>query len=159
MTTGADKEVVAQTDKRTAPDQGDFLVATKAIILRADGHMLTMRRSITAPTNPLGWDLPGGILELDEEADQGIIRETKEETNLEIEPPQAFHAIARPNNIGEHWVNIYYVANATSEEVTLSFEHDEFQWVMPETFGELRGSMRNKEAVAHFVALRAAGKI
>ncbi len=159
MTTSANEEMRQTPHLHAKSEPGAFLVATKAIVLRDDGKMLTMRRSNTAPTNPLGWDLPGGILEFDEEADQGIIRETKEETGLDIKNPRTFHAIARPNNIGEQWVNIYYVAEIASEDVVLSFEHDEFKWILPEEFGALRGSMRNKEAVAYFVLQRKAGKI
>ena len=136
-----------------------FLVATKAIVMRGDGKMLTMRRTETAPTNPLGWDLPGGILEFAEEAEAGIRRETKEETGLTIANVRVFHAIARPNSIGEHWVNVYYAAEAASENVMLSFEHSDFQWILPEEFEALPGSQRNKEAVAYFIALRDNGKI
>ena len=135
-----------------------FLVATKAIILW-DGKMLTMLRGKDAPTNPLGWDLPGGILDHGEEADKGVIRETKEETDLDIVSPRVFHAIARANTMGEHWTTIYYVAHAPSSDVQISWEHDEFKWITPEEYQALPGSTRSKEAVAYYIQLRDAGKI
>ncbi len=142
----------------TVLDAKVFLVATKAVVLRG-GKMLTMLRGKDAPTNPLGWDLPGGILEFGEEAQEGIIRETKEETGLDIENPRVFHAIARPNTLGEHWVNIYYVTETESEHITLSFEHDDFKWILPEEFQALEASKRNKEAVSYYMHLRDIGKI
>ncbi len=136
-----------------------FLVATKAVILRPDGKMLTLLRGQDAPTNPLGWDLPGGILDHGEEADKGAIRETKEETGLDIMSPRVFHAIARINQLGEHWTTVYYVAAAPEGDVHISWEHDEYKWIMPEAFEALPGSTRTKEAVGYFVDLRKAGKI
>ncbi len=136
-----------------------FLVSTKAVVVRHDGKMLAMLRGKNAPTNPLGWDLPGGILDHGEEADSGIIRETKEETGLDIESPRVFHAIARVNQLGEHWTIIYFIAHATSEDVKISWEHDEYKWIEPEELKTLPGSTRNKEAVAYFIQLRDAGKI
>lgn len=136
-----------------------FLVATKAVVLRADGKMLVMLRGKDAPTNPLGWDLPGGILDHGEEADRGVIRETKEETGLDIETPRVFYAIARINNIGEHWTTIYYVAPAPETDIQISWEHDEFKWIRPEELAEMPGSSRNKEAVAYFISLRDSGKL
>ncbi len=136
-----------------------FLLATKAIVLRQDGKILTMLRGAGAPTNSLGWDLPGGILDHGEGADTGIIRETKEETGLDLVAPRVFHAIARINHIGEHWTTIYYVANAPSHNVMISWEHDEYKWIIPEEFESMQGSTRTKEAVAYFIELRNAGKI
>lgn len=136
-----------------------FLVATKAVVLRPDGTMLVMLRGKDAPTNPLGWDLPGGILDHGEEADAGIIRETNEETGLDILAPRVFHAIARINNLGEHWTTIYFVASAPETDVHISWEHDEFKWIKPEELADMPGSSRNKEAVRYFISLRDAGKL
>ena len=37
------------------------------------------------------WCVPGGALELGEEPEDGLFREVKEETNLDIEDPELFH--------------------------------------------------------------------
>lgn len=164
MTTSNGEEIVRSVDSNvmsaaTPASEGVFLVATKAVVLRKDGKMLTMLRGQNAPTNALKWDLPGGILEHGEEADKGVIRETKEETGLDIVAPRVFHAIARANRIGEHWTTIFSVAHVDTNDVTLSWEHDEFKWILPEEFDTMDASKRNKEAVAYFIALRDAGKI
>ena len=136
-----------------------FLVATKLVLLRADGRMLVMLRGKEAPTNPLGWDLPGGILEYGEGAEECIVRETREETSIDIGSARVFHAIARANKLGEHWTTVFYVADAPSEEVKISWEHDEFKWISPEELEALPGSQRNKDAVIYFMQLRKEGKI
>src|SRR3989338_11564106 len=104
-----------QAEVYTDDDKQVFFVATKAVILREDGKMLTLLRGKDAPTNPLGWDLPGGVLEHGEEADYGVMRETKDETGLDIMAPRVFHAIARANQLGEYWMTIYFFAYAASD--------------------------------------------
>lgn len=70
-------------------------VVMKAILYREDGRLLALRRSKTAPIRPLEWDLPGGELELGEDANEGILREIKEETALPVEDLQPLHIISR----------------------------------------------------------------
>jgi len=41
-----------------------------------------MRRTETAPSNPLKWDLPGGDVEYGEDPKKAILREIKEETGF-----------------------------------------------------------------------------
>jgi len=136
-----------------------YFVAGKAIVLDADGRMLTMLRGASAPTNPLHWDLPGGILEYGEDIAECVIRETREETGVEIDMPRAFHAVSRKNAIGEFWTTIYFIAHARTQEVTLSWEHDEWRWVFPEEFLALTIPQRQRETVERFIELRDKGKI
>ena len=137
----------------------NYFVAAKAIILDDTGLMLTMLRGKTAPTNPLNWDLPGGILEYGEDLIECMVRETREEANIEIDTPHIFHAISRMNSIGEFWTTVYGAARARTQEVTLSWEHDEHQWVSPEEFLNLDASRRIKETVERYIELRDKGKI
>jgi len=138
----------------------NYFVAAKAIVLDDDGLMLTMLRGETAPTNPLHWDLPGGILEYGEDLLDCMVRETQEEAGIEIDTPHIFHAIARMNSIGEFWTTIYAAAHARSGEVHLSWEHNEYKWVSPEEFITLEASsQRIRETVERFIELRDKGKI
>ncbi|HWP61256.1 MAG TPA: NUDIX domain-containing protein, partial [Candidatus Paceibacterota bacterium] len=94
-----------------------------------------------------------------EEADSGIARETMEEAGIEVEAPRVFHVISRTNPLDEFWTTIYYVARARTDTVTLSYEHDTYQWVTIEEFLALQGASRNNEAVARYVALHKAGRV
>ena len=101
---------------------------------------MAIRRTETAPTRPLCWDLPGGDLEFGEDPMQGIIRETKEEVGLNFEYLELWDIAAIVVPEGDFWVTIAYKAKYDSGEVKLSYEHDEFKWVTPEEFLQLKSS-------------------
>jgi 8-oxo-dGTP diphosphatase len=56
-----------------------FTIGTFAVILNEEGHvLLSHRRDMDA------WNLPGGGLEPEEMPDEGVCREVREETGLEV---------------------------------------------------------------------------
>jgi len=109
-------------------------ITQKVIVQNKEGKILVMRRTETAPSRPLGWDIPGGSLQFGEDPMEGIIRETKEEAGIVIQDvkPVDVSSVLNPDN--EYWVRIGYVAQTTSEIVTLSFEHDQYKWVTKKEF-------------------------
>lgn len=68
------------------------LPTVDAIIKKNDKIVLIERKN-----PPFGWALPGGFVEYGESLEQAIIREVKEETNLEIETLKQFHTYSAPN--------------------------------------------------------------
>jgi 8-oxo-dGTP diphosphatase len=56
-------------------------VSVAAAIINDDGRFLAIRRADNGR-----WEPPGGVLELHESIEQGLIREVAEETGLRIEP-------------------------------------------------------------------------
>lgn len=125
-------------------------VSQKAIIFREDGKILTMRRTKTAPSRPLHWDLPGGDLDFGENVREGILREIKEEVGLEVQDLTLLDVISAINDNGEFWVTVGYTAKAKTMKVVLSYEHDDFKWVTPDEFQELKASPKNKKFVEIF---------
>lgn len=130
-------------------------VSQKAVIFREDGKILTMRRTKTAPSRPLHWDLPGGDLDFGENVREGILREIKEEAGLEVEDLALLDVISAVNDNGEFWVTVGYTAKAKTIDVTLSYEHDDFKWITPDEFRELKASPKNKQFVETFKLLQA----
>lgn len=113
-------------------------VVTKAILARPDGDVLLLRRSATDPRRPLQWDFPGGNLGPGELYDDAVVRETREETGLEIAPGSLQLAnggsdcFVHPET-GEatNYVWLFYVGRVESDTVALSREHDQMAWVKP----------------------------
>ena len=106
-------------------------VAGRALIIRADGRILLIRRSIESSTNPGLWELPGGKLSYGEALPDTLTREVAEETGLVIEPGPVVH-------IGHREVRGFWVTEVTfrcfspGRNVQISEEHDDFGWFAQE---------------------------
>lgn len=105
-------------------------VAQKALIWSASRtKFLMLLRGKTAPTGPLTWDFPGGDVERGENLEEGILREIKEETGITVTNiNQDFSYLNDPDGTGDMWLTIFYEAQAESENIVISWEHDEYRW-------------------------------
>ncbi len=123
-------------------------VAQKAVIFNSEGKFLTIRRSLTHRTDPGGWDLPGGDLEFGEDPITGALREIREETGLAaIRNFVPFDVEAHIAENQEFWVTIAYHGNIEENQISLSNEHDDFQWVTISEFLELKSSPKLRRFV------------
>jgi len=127
-------------------------VSQKALIFNSRGEVLVLFRTETAPTRPNAWDLPGGELEFGEKPAEGMIREIQEEAGLAVEAVRVFHIESSVSPENEFWVLITYAAQAISEAVTLSYEHNQFKWVTPSEFMMMSTSDRQKRALEIYLA-------
>ncbi|MBI4120705.1 MAG: NUDIX hydrolase [Parcubacteria group bacterium] len=126
-------------------------IAQKAILFDENGKILTIRRTETAPSRPLYWDLPGGVVEFGENLKEDIAREIREETGLEVEDVSVFDAASGLNDIHEFWVTICYTARPIAAKIVLSYEHDDFMWVTPQEFTKMKISPRHRAFVERFI--------
>ncbi|MFJ3643329.1 NUDIX hydrolase [Streptomyces sp. NPDC090108] len=69
---------MSQPQEATAPPLHSVSVA--GVVVREDGRLLAIRRADNG-----NWELPGGILELDETPEAGVAREVLEETGIHVE--------------------------------------------------------------------------
>ncbi len=83
----------------TSGSLAHFRIAVYALIFNQENILLALRRDID------WWNLPGGGLELGETVEEGICREVREETGLEVEV--------------EHLVGVY--SKPQKQEVVLTF--------------------------------------
>ena len=120
-----------------------FAVTQKAVIQNDEGKILAIFRTETAPSRPNTWDLPGGEVDFGESPQDGIRREIKEETGLEVEDVRPFDTEVHlfPEE-GVYWLTIAYKCKASSNNVVLSWEHNNYKWVTPEEFLQLESSPR-----------------
>jgi len=100
-----------------------------AIIQDEDGKILLGYRN--GKNYPDEWDLPGGKLEFQEEPRSALVREVKEETNLDVEIVEELHYI---NVIsGEnHFIVLPYKVKIKEESDDYNNnepnKHEKFEW-------------------------------
>ncbi len=105
--------------------------------MNTEGKLLILREATTYKegTNHGRYHVPGGRITPGEPFFDGLRREVREETGLEIE-------IGHPVFVGEwfpvisgqahHIVAMFLSCRCVSKTVTLSDEHDDFRWVNPD---------------------------
>jgi len=125
-----------------------FAVTQKAVIQNEEGKILAIFRTETAPSRPNTWDLPGGEVDMGEGAIDSIKREIKEETELEVEDVCPFDVETHlfPEE-GVFWFTIAYKCKALSDNVVLSWEHNDYKWVTAEEFLQLESDSRLQKFV------------
>ena len=116
------------------------LVAEKnvanVIILDDNDQFLIIKRTKTAPTHPLHWDLPGGHVEEGESFEEAATREALEETNLEVSDLQAAKV---PNPFRNFFITKKYSGNIEFKENPESgfVEHNDHKWVTLEKYKKM----------------------
>ena len=113
-------------------------LAVSAVIFR-DGKVLLLRRA-KSPGNGF-WSLPGGRVEFGESLHTALAREVDEEAGLKI------HIVALAGwrevlplagGSGGHYLIMSFAARWVEGEPRLNHEHDDFKWVEPGQFGDLK---------------------
>lgn len=104
-----------------------------ALILNDQGEVLIIKRQANDEVLPNVWDVPGGTLEDGEDPGVGIMRETREETGLEIKEPRLFNYTSNiDTGKDKQFVRLIFTAHYAGGTVKLNpEEHDAFQWVNP----------------------------
>jgi ADP-ribose pyrophosphatase YjhB (NUDIX family) len=93
-----------------------------------DGDQVMLVRRAVEPRRGC-WDLPGGFLERGEHPTEGLRREMREETSLEIEilEPLGFFLDTYPEP-GETTLNFYAIARVTGGQPTPGSDVAEIRW-------------------------------
>lgn len=105
------------------------LVGVGAVIVDK-GRVLLVRRG----TEPLRgqWSLPGGLIELGESLEEGLIREVREETGLTVEVAGLIELLDRIHREGArvryHYVIADYLCFVSGGEPRAASDADEVRW-------------------------------
>lgn len=95
-----------------------------------------MRRAKTQDWQPNEWEILYGRIDQFEDLSTGLKREAKEETgltDLEIGPILTNWHIYRGSKAAHNeLIGLTFVCQTTQENIKLSFEHDEYQWIEPQ---------------------------
>lgn len=103
-----------------------FRLATKSFILKND-KLLLLKRHSDDVQSPSIWELPGGRLKLGEDPFDGLKRETKEETGLDIEIKHPLNIRHFQRDDGQTITMIIFLCQALHDDVQLSPEHSAFE--------------------------------
>lgn len=116
--------------------------ATAAFILNENNELLVVVRKQEPAKGT--YDLPGGFSDMDETAEQGIAREVKEETNLDVTDVR--YLFSRPNiypysGFDVHTLDLFFLCRASNyQQVKACDDAESFCWIplnelKPEQFG------------------------
>ncbi len=124
-------------------------IGVTAFILR-DGRVLVLKRSQKENFLPDFFELPGGKINFGENPIDALVREIKEETNLDIKvvcPYSVFSYVSSDNQ--RHTVDIQFIAMIKSDvkNLKLSSEHDLYRWIKKEELENLHVSDLMKKAI------------
>ena len=109
-----------------------FQKITVAGCLINNGMVLIVRRAQTESFLPGFYELPGGKVDFGEDPSLSLIREFKEEVNLDIEIVKPFRTFSYLSENGRrHTVEIVYLVELKDavKNIKLSKDHDDYKWV------------------------------
>jgi 8-oxo-dGTP diphosphatase len=104
-------------------------VSVAAAIVDESGQLLAVRRRDNGH-----WEPPGGILELDETIQAGLVREVQEETGLEVEP-QALSGVYK--NMRRGIVALVFRCRIIDGEPRPTREAEQVSWLSPDEISNL----------------------
>jgi ADP-ribose pyrophosphatase YjhB (NUDIX family) len=113
-------------------------LAVSAAIFR-EGKVLLVRRA-RSPGQGF-YSLPGGRVEHGESLHQALAREVDEETGLKIEILGLAgwrEVLPGDSATGGHYMIMSFAARWVGREPVLNEEHDDFKWLEPGHFGDLK---------------------
>ena len=111
-----------------------FHVHVDAIVRRGD-EILIMKRAMGAMTGT--WYVPGGSLEENETPEEGVRREIREETELEVSGLQLFRVWEYRQDAETPAVGITFVCGVAADaEPQVNEEHSAARWVTAQYYRE-----------------------
>jgi 8-oxo-dGTP diphosphatase len=119
----------------------DIKFLQKAVIVHPEDKnlFLALKRSLDSFSRPDDWDLPGGNVLYGELHEDSLMREVKEETNLNIKnikPAQVVTNYDKEKKI--YYIFVGHYGRTISSEVKISTEHSEFRWIAKNEFTKLK---------------------
>ena len=95
------------------------------VLIDPSDRVLLLLRPKIAHWAPEKWGFPGGKIEPGEAPKEAAIRETREETTLEV------HNVKEIKEAIDIGVRVYYTRDYTGS-VEIDYEHDDWRWVRRE---------------------------
>jgi ADP-ribose pyrophosphatase YjhB (NUDIX family) len=130
--------------------------ATAAFILNSKDELLVVKRGKEPAKGTL--DLPGGFVDNDESGEQGIVREIKEETGLDIKEVKYLFSIPniyRYSGMDIHTLDMFYLCHADEDaEIHAADDAASCSWIpLRQVYVERFGLRSIREGVHRFLML------
>ncbi len=128
--------------------------ATVALILNENNELLVVRRKNDPAKGTL--DLPGGFVDMDETGEEGMIREVKEETDLDVISVDYLFSIPnlyRYSDMIIHTLDMFFKCKVKDlSKVTALDDAAEYQWIpLDKVNVEEFGLLSIKEGLTRFL--------
>jgi len=124
-------------------------IVVAGIIIK-DHKVLVIQRTADEESFPNLWELPSGKREFLETSHDALIREIKEETNINVKvvmPVSTFeYSVEKEDGIRDT-TQINFLAEFIGGEVKLSNEHQNFAWITEDELKNYKVSKTVKEAI------------
>lgn len=114
-------------------------VSLRGVLFGPQDDVLVVKRATDG-----GWELPGGRLGAQEDAPEGVSREIKEETGLDVDIRRPVHAVSWRNDDDNGRFAVYYRCLASENDVSLSHEHTDYDWMSPRDAAERLSDTQGK---------------
>ncbi len=105
--------------------------ATVALILNEKKELLVVRRKNDPARGTL--DLPGGFVDMDETAEQGMAREVEEETGLQVTSSRYLFSVPniyRYSGIDIHTLDMFFVCKVADLSMVRAMDDaEDYQWI------------------------------
>ena len=102
-------------------------LTVRGIIKNDNGEILIVKRHPKSKTDPEMWELPGGKVEKGEFFTDALVREIKEEVNLDVNVGDFAEAIQNDYS-HKRTVQIMMYLDVKEGEVKISEEHVDWMW-------------------------------
>lgn len=141
-------------DDPDAPPANSIVPSANVVVVNDSGEILLIRR-----TDNDNWAFPGGAIDLGESLPQAAVRETLEETGVQVEITGLVGIYTDPKHVilytsdGEvrQEFSIVFTARPVGGEPTPSAESREVHWVAPAEIGDLQMDRSMRMRIGHFL--------
>ena len=115
------------------------IVGVGAVVIHEDRALLIRRGHVPEKGQ---WSLPGGALEVGETLLEGVRREVREETGLEVAPVALIEVVDRISRDAEgsvqfHYVLLDYLCRVTGGEVCCATDAVDVRWARRDELNEV----------------------
>lgn len=124
------------------------MLVTCAIILNPKNQILVTQRSSTMHL-PLKWEFPGGKIEANETPEACLVREIKEELNIDIEIIEGLNA--NDHQYPDKFIRLMpFICRQTGGEIILK-EHADYKWLDRKDLLDLDWAEADVEVVREYL--------